>query len=149
MREVISGKTVVVEVQGTTLEGTSIELASEDVAIPRAVELKSFLAKTKHAVIVPGRRPGGRCGAAKEAKEKLDGLGIKTRIADENSVYHIPTGDPKSEDPLGDGYHSWHSGQEVIVPGMVVEEAVILLAGLRSSFLLDVLAEHGYLSEAP
>jgi outer membrane protein assembly factor BamB len=149
VREALSGRTVVIDVQAAKLEGASIELASEDGVAPRAGEVSAFLKKTKQAVIVPGRGLQDGAALAKEAKEKLDALGIKSRIADENSVYHIPTGDPKSEDPLGDGYHSWHSGQEVIAPGMVVEEAVILLAGRRSSFLLDALTEHGYLSDAP
>ena len=64
-------------------------------------------------------------------------------------AYHYPAGDPKAEDPLGDGFHTWHSGQEVIGPATIVDEAVILLGGRHSLFCSIGLADHGYLSVPP
>src|SRR5205814_5440610 len=67
----------------------------------------------------------------------------------EASVYRQPTPNLKEEDPYADGFHSWHSGQEIISPAVAIEEDVILLGGRNSSFLIDALTDIGYLSVAP
>ncbi|HEY7425440.1 MAG TPA: PQQ-binding-like beta-propeller repeat protein, partial [Gemmataceae bacterium] len=150
VREAISGSTVEFKIQGTEPSGPSLELPAGDTpAVPRPTEVRGFLKNLKKVVIVPSKVLPGVADVAERLKEKLAAAGVTARIAEEASVYRLPAGDPKAEDPLADGYHSWHSGQEVIAPAVVVEEPVILLAGRNSSFLLDALAEHGYLSVAP
>src|SRR5205823_11736414 len=119
VREAISGRGVALSVRGAALNGASLEAQKdEEPAAPRPVEVGEFLKKNRRVVIVPGKGLAEGAELAKEAQRALKGLGIEGRVAEEGSVYRQPTGDAKSEDPLGDGYHSWHSGQEVIAPGM-------------------------------
>jgi outer membrane protein assembly factor BamB len=150
VREALSGCTVGVEVPGAALAGPSLELLPGDTpAVPRPAEVRGLVKNLKKAVIVPSKALPGVADVAEELRKKLATAGVEARVADEASVYRLPTGDPKAEDPLADGYHSWRSGQEVVAPAVVVDEPVILLAGRHSSFLLDALDEHGYLSVAP
>ena len=150
VREAIAGRTATFEVRGGPFAGPSLVLdAISAPSVPRPQEVQAFLKQAKKAVIVPSPVLPGAGELAKELQTKLKARGIETRIAAENGLYRTPTGDPKSDDPLGDGFHSWHSGQETIGPALVVDEAVILMAGRHGSFLLDALAEHGYLSVLP
>jgi hypothetical protein len=150
VRETISGRSTHFEVPGATPMGPSLELVANDTpAVPRPAEVRGFLRSLKKVVIVPSDALAGAAAVADDLKKSLQGAGVEVRIAAEASVYRLPTGDPKAEDPLADGYHSWRLGQEVIAPAIVVDEPLILLGGRHSSFLLDALAEHGYLSVAP
>jgi outer membrane protein assembly factor BamB len=150
VREAISGRSVAFEIQGAAATAPSIEIvAAQEPSVPRPAEVRKFVKGLKTVAIVPSQAIPGATEVAHNLQQRLKASGVEARIADEKSVYHLPMGDPKAEDPLGDGYHSWHSGQEVIAPAVVVDEPVILLAGRRSSFLLDALTEHGYLSVAP
>jgi outer membrane protein assembly factor BamB len=150
VRESLAGCSATFDVSGGVRSGPSLVLQSADTpAVPRPHEVQAFLKGTKKAVIVPSRVLPGVPELAVELQAQLKARGIETRIANETGVYHSPNGDPKAEDPLGDGFHSWHSGQETIGPALVVDEAVILMAGRNSSFLLDALAEHGYVTVTP
>lgn len=150
VREQISGQTVRFEATGSKFGGPNLELQRDDVpSVPQPAEVQRFVKNVKKAVIVPARAVPGCQELATDLQARLAARGVTARIADESSVYRLPSGDPQAEDPLGDGFHSWHSGQEAIGPAMVVDEDVILMAGRHSSFLLDALADHGYLSIAP
>jgi outer membrane protein assembly factor BamB len=150
VREALSGKEAEFQVDSPRLEGPSLQLVEASMpAIPRPKEVQGFLNRVKKAVLVPSPVQPGFRELAEKLQQRLRERGIEARIADEATVYRSPNGDPKEEDPFNDGFHSWHSGQETIAPALVVDEAVILLAGHGSSLLLDALAEHGYLSLAP
>ena len=150
VREALSGCTLSLDVPGSVLRGPSLVAQPNDVpAVPRPQEVRQFLQQVKKAVIVPSRALPGVDRQASDLARQLKARGIEARVAEEESVYHFPAGDPQSDDPLGDGFHSWHSTQEAIGPALVVDEPVILMAGRHSSMLLDTLAEHGILSDAP
>jgi len=150
VRETLSGCTASLEVGCSVLRGPSLVLEPPDVpAVPRKAEVLAFLAALKKVVIVPSPALPGVHQQAAALAEQLRAHGIEARVADEDKVYRTPSGDPQSEDPLGDGFHSWHGRQETIGPGLVVDEPVILVAGRQSSFLLDTLIEHGILSDPP
>jgi outer membrane protein assembly factor BamB len=150
VREALSGCTVSLDVAGGVLHGPSLTAQAENAPeVPRPQEVQAFLGRIKKVVIVPAREIAGVEEQARTLAGQLQARGIEARVADEAGVYHFPAGDPQSEDPLGDGFHSWHSTQEAIAPALVVDEPVILMAGRHSSLLLDTLAEHGILSVAP
>ncbi len=150
LRESISGRTLVLDIPYVAPTEASLELlASERPEIPYPHEVRDFLKNSGAIVIVPSQAIPGAPKLAEQLRERLELRGLKARVAVERGVYHYPSGDPKAEDPLGDGFHSWHSHQEVIGPATIVDEAVILLGGRHSLFLVDQLAEHGYLSVLP
>jgi len=150
VREAIAGYTTSFDVKGGVFSGSNLVIEPADTpTVPQPQEVQAFLRQAKKAVIVPSRLLPGVREQAVELQARLKARGIEARIADEATVYRSPTGDRKAEDPLGDGFHSWHGGQETIGPALVVDEPVILMAGRNSSFLFDALAEHGYLSVAP
>jgi PQQ-like domain len=150
VREALSGRQVELQAAMPVLQGPSLELLPADSpGIARPGEVAGFLKQNKKVVIVPSPVLAGAGEQAEELRRQLVERGIEARIAAEATVYHRPIPDEKAEDPFGDGFHSWYNGQETLAPAIVIDEAVILLGGRGSSLLLDALAEHGYLTEAP
>ena len=149
VREGLSGRTGTFDVDVAALEGSSFELIPrEAVDVPYPNEVRDFLANAKDPLIVPSAAIPGTRELAVKLVEQLKTKGVKAEIAkDPESAYRVPAGDPDAEDPLGDGFHSWHAGQEVIAPAAVVDRPVILLGGAQA-YLVDVLANHGYLSHS-
>ncbi len=149
VREAIAGHTVEQSLSVPARQGSPLRLiAPQTVEQPHAAEVARFVSGLKSAVVVASAAVPGADKVAAELVERLKEQGIDARIADEATVYRRPTGNPKSEDPLGDGFHSWHGRQEVIGPPLVVDAPVIVLGGRRSSLFIDALAEQGYLSES-
>src|SRR5262249_11987455 len=100
--------------------------------------------------IVASQAIPGASEVAIDLQARLAKKGIAARIVTEDQAYHQPSGDPQAEDPLNDGFHAWHGkNQETIGPAMVVDEPVILLAGRGTSFLVEALSQHGYLTVPP
>lgn len=150
IREALSGRTCTLKVAGGLLAEPNLEaLDPLSVRVPYPAEVSKFLREARSLVVVPAPRLPAATEAAKRLVARLAARKVKARLADEATVYHLPTGDPDSEDPLGDGFHSWRKGQEVIAPATVVDEDVILVGGRGSSFLLEMLAQHGYLTDLP
>jgi outer membrane protein assembly factor BamB len=154
IREALSGQTVKLEVRSARRNKPTLALQSNDAPhIPYPGEVRAFLhqiTEGKKVVIVATRAIPGAAEVAQELQARLAEKGIAARIVAEDEAYHQPTGDPQAEDPLNDGFHAWHGkNQETIGPAMVVDEPVILLAGRGSSFLVEALTQHGYLTSPP
>jgi len=150
IREALSGKTAELQIQTKAIGQSSLRLVdSTQPFIPRPGEVTAFLKKNKKVIIVPGNGIDRLRPIAEELASGLKAKGIDARIVSEDKAYYIPQGDPKSEDPMGDGFHSWRKGQAIIGPGTIVDEPVILLGGRQSSFLLETLDEYGFLQSPP
>src|SRR5262249_1491339 len=154
VREALSGQTVRFDVKSARRAKPTMALVSNDVPhIPYPAEVREFLRQIddgKKVVIVPSQTVPGTAEIAEELQKRLAKKRITVRTVAEDEAYHQPTGDPQAEDPLNDGFHAWHGkNQETIGPAMVVDEPVILLAGRGSSFLVEALTQHGYLSSPP
>jgi outer membrane protein assembly factor BamB len=150
VREALSGCSARFEVPCDPIAGPLLErLASEQPELPYPHEVATFLAKAKTAAVVPAKVLPGAEAAARALVDRLKKKGVDARVVSEASAYRIPRGDPKSDDPLGDGFHTWAAPQDAIAPALEVDEPVILLGGRGSSFLLDQLVETGYVSRRP
>src|SRR5262249_41049322 len=141
VREALSGQTAAFDVQGSKFSAANLALEpDEQPAVPRPAEVRGFLKQAKKVAIVPAAAIPGCQELAVDLQKRLEQEGVTARVAEEGKAYRLPLGDPQAEDPLGDGFHSWHSGQEAIAPALVVDEDVILLGGRHSSLLIDALA---------
>lgn len=153
VREALSGRVVDLKLQTAALVGNSLQLEPRDKPfIPRPEEVQSFVNALQPAgkvkIVVVQSTPGAQAGAEQLAAG-LKQHGIEASILPEAEAYYLPTGNPKDEDPLGDGFHTWRLGQEMIGPATIVDGDVILLGAPQSSVLLDMLNRHGVLSEQP
>ena len=154
VREALTGRTASHTLVVPARPASPIQLASpQAVAIPYPAEVARFIESkkaSKQAVtIAVARSVAGADAVASDLVRKLKDRGIAARVAPEASVYRRPAGDPKAEDPLGDGFHTWRGLQPLIGPGLAVDAPLVVLGAARGSLLIDALAEHGYLSHRP
>jgi outer membrane protein assembly factor BamB len=150
LREALAGRTARFEVPCDPLAGPLLErLPMDEPQVPYPREVAAFLAGAKTAAVVPAGVLPGAEAAARTLVDRLKKKGIDARVVPEGTAYRVPLGDPKSEDPMGDGFHTWAAPQDAIAPALEVDEPVILLGGPGSSFLLDELVRTGYVSRRP
>jgi hypothetical protein len=116
IREALTGRTASHSLVVPARAATPLALGSpQAVAIPYPAEVERFMASRQASqetvtIAVARSVPGGEAVAGTLVR-KLKERGITARIAPEAGVYRRPTGDPKSEDPLGDGFHTWRGSQ--------------------------------------
>ena len=111
IREALSGRTVKFDVRVSARSGALLVAVPLDRAdVPYPVEVQRYFKEAGSskpiAVVASSAIPGAEA-VAKELVERLKSQNIVAKIVKESAAYHRPTGDPKAEDPLGDGFHSW------------------------------------------
>lgn len=154
VREALSGRTATHTIGVPARAAAPLALAGpQAVAIPYPAEVAKFIEAQKASqqpvtIAVTRSVPEAEAVAA-DLVRKLKARGITARVAPEANVYRRPTGDRKSEDPLGDGFHTWRGSQPLIGPGLVVDGPLVVLGAARGSLLIDALSEQGYLSHRP
>ena len=149
VREALSGRAVSVRLAGAANAPALAWVSADATSVPYPAEVTRFLQTRNEILVVPAGKLPELAPVAAELVAALKQQGHAAKLADERTVYHFPAGDKEAEDPYMDGYHSWRLGQEVIPPATIVEAPVILLGGRESSFLVQVLADNGYLTFPP
>ena len=149
--ENISGKSARIPLEGGAATDKVLCLENSTVPyVPYPSELQRFLTANTNALLVLGR---GMEGVSKDVERLVAGLGakgLKVSVVPEGSVWHVPTGDPTiTADPTADGFHYWSGGTGIIAPRVAVDHPLIILSPASGSFLLNSLAEKGFLTELP
>ena len=153
IREALAGHVVVLNIETPALAGNSLRIEPADQPyLPHPREVVEFAQATQKSGLVKVVVARGLPGAEAAAARLVAGLrqqGVQASVVSEPEAYYLPPGNPQAEDPLGDGFHTWRLGQELIGPATIVDGDVILLGAPRSSTLLDMLSLHGFLSDLP
>jgi len=154
--ENVSGKTAGFAL--TAQPGTEPPLrfeTAEKPYIPYPVEIARFLNGNTNALLVLGQNMTDSKEEVERLVSGLSAKGIQVTVKPEASVWRVASIDQDNEaDPHADGFHHWHGGYggqspELMSPRTVVDSPLIILGAARSSMLLNVLVNKGFVTEVP